>query len=78
MLRTHSLSRTEDALGRAAAEVARAIERSVHGAKLITYGDLPSEWRNNPFVTHGYRYVPYVHALAVSYVQMSFQLHPSQ
>jgi len=39
-------------------DVARAIERSLHGAKLITYGDLPSEWRNNPFVTHGYRFIP--------------------
>lgn len=56
MLRARSLSRTEDAMG--STEVARAIERSVHGAKLITYCDIPSEWRNNPFVTHGYRYVP--------------------
>ena len=58
VLRAPSMSWTEDALGRAAMEVARAIERSVHGAKLITYGDLPTEWRNNPFVTHGYRFVP--------------------
>jgi adiponectin receptor len=78
MLRARSLSRTEDALGRVATEVARAIERSVHGAKLITYGDLPSEWRNNPFVTHGYRYVPYVRAQAVTDARVSFQLHSSQ
>ncbi|KAN0105494.1 hemolysin-III related domain containing protein [Russula decolorans] len=58
MLRARSMSRSGDPLGRAATEVARAIERSVHGAKLITYGELPSEWRNNPFVTHGYRFIP--------------------
>ena len=56
-LRARSMSRSGDPFGQATTEVARAIERSVHGAKLITYGDLPSEWRNNPFVTHGYRFV---------------------
>ena len=61
MLRTHSKSRHGDSLGRAATEIARAIERSLHGAKLITYGDLPSDWRNNPLVTHGYRYVSYAY-----------------
>jgi adiponectin receptor len=59
VLRARSLNRTEEALGKATTQVARAIERSVHGAKLITYGDLPSEWRNNPFVTHGYRFVSF-------------------
>jgi len=58
VLRASALDQTEEALGRATTEVARAIERSVHGAKLITYGDLPPEWRNNPFVTHGYRFIP--------------------
>jgi adiponectin receptor len=57
VLRARCTSQSGDQLGRAATEVARAIERSVHGAKLITYGELPSEWRNNPFVTHGYRFV---------------------
>jgi len=79
LLRAPSLSRTEDALGKAAAEVARAIERSVHGAKLITYGDLPIEWRNNPFVTHGYRFVILQHILNVAtHACASSQLHPSQ
>jgi adiponectin receptor len=77
MLRACSMSRTDDALGRAATEVAHAIERSVHGAKLITYGDLPSEWRNNPFVTYGYRFVPNVRAWAVTYAHVSSQLYPS-
>lgn len=76
-LRARSMSRTEDALGRATAEVARAIERSIHGAKLITYGDLPSEWRNNPFVTHGYRSVPYMHIWTVTNARVSSQVHSS-
>ncbi|KAH9978680.1 hemolysin-III related-domain-containing protein [Lactifluus volemus] len=52
------ISRTEDVLGKAASDIARAIERSVHGAKLITYGDLPMQWRNNHLVTYGYRFIP--------------------
>ena len=76
-LRARSMSRTEDALGRAAAEVARAIERSFHGAKLVTYGDLPSEWRNNPFVTYGYRSVPYMHIRTVTDACVSSQVHSS-
>ena len=66
MLRARSTSRSGDSLGRAATQVARAIERSLHGAELITYGDLPSEWRNNPFVTHGYRFVSYVRVVGQS------------
>ncbi|KAH9978681.1 hemolysin-III related-domain-containing protein [Lactifluus volemus] len=58
VLRAPSISRTEDASGKAASDIARAIERSVHGAKLITYGDLPMQWRNNHFVTYGYRFIP--------------------
>jgi adiponectin receptor len=77
MLRARSMSRSGDPLGRAATEVARAIERSVHGAKLITYGELPSEWRNNPFVTHGYRFVSYVHVRTVTDGHVSSQLHSS-
>ena len=76
-LRARSMSRTEDALGRVTAEVARAIESSFHGAKLITYGDLPSEWRNNPFVTHGYRFVPYIHVWTVTDARVSSQVHSS-
>jgi adiponectin receptor len=59
VLHAPAISRTEDALGKAASDIARAIERSVHGAKLITYGDLPMPWRNNHFVTYGYRFVPF-------------------
>ncbi len=77
MLRARSMSRSRDPLGRAATEVARAIERSLHGSKLITYGDLPSEWRNNPFVTHGYRFVSYMCVRAITDEHVFSQLHSS-
>lgn len=39
-------------------EVKRAMMRSVEGVQLIRYYDLPHEWRNNPFVVNGYRFIP--------------------
>ncbi|KAF8902924.1 hemolysin-III related-domain-containing protein [Gymnopilus junonius] len=48
----------EDLLERAAYEVTSAVKRSLQGVHLISYSDLPSQWRNNPFVTHGYRFIP--------------------
>jgi len=49
------ISEGEDMLERAAHEVANAVRRSLEGVHLIKYSDLPHQWRNNPFVTHGYR-----------------------
>ncbi|TFK44235.1 hemolysin-III related-domain-containing protein [Crucibulum laeve] len=40
------------------AEVAIAVKRSLEGYQLIKYHDLPHPWKNNPFVTHGYRFIP--------------------
>ncbi|KAH9484973.1 hypothetical protein JR316_0001877 [Psilocybe cubensis] len=48
----------EDMLERAAHEVAVAVKRSFEGVRLIKYSDLPYPWRNNPFVAHGYRFIP--------------------
>lgn len=45
----------EDMLERAAQEVKDAVRRSFQGSRLIQYYDLPQKWRNNPFVTRGYR-----------------------
>lgn len=45
----------EDMLEKAAYEVARAARRSLDGARLIHYADLPEKWRNNRFVARGYR-----------------------
>ncbi|KAJ3576776.1 hypothetical protein NP233_g226 [Leucocoprinus birnbaumii] len=42
----------------AACEVARAVKHSFEGMRLITYHDLPDPWKNNPFVTQGYRFIP--------------------
>ncbi|KAF8557630.1 HlyIII-domain-containing protein [Imleria badia] len=41
-----------------ALDIARAIKQSLQGSKLIHYVDLPPQWRNNPFVTRGYRFIP--------------------
>ncbi|KAF9237567.1 hemolysin-III related-domain-containing protein [Melanogaster broomeanus] len=41
-----------------ARDVALAIKQSLQGSKLIHYVDLPPQWRNNPFVTRGYRFIP--------------------
>lgn len=59
VLSAHSMDHTGKALGIATTEVARAIQCSAHGTKLITYRDLPTEWRSNPFVAHGYRFVSF-------------------
>ncbi|ESK94812.1 izh family channel protein [Moniliophthora roreri MCA 2997] len=53
-----SLKESEEMLERAAKEVAYAVKRSFEGVKLISYSDLPQEWKNNPFVTQGYRFIP--------------------
>lgn len=49
----------EDMLEKAATELARAMRQSLNGARLIHYMDLPEQWRNNRFVTRGYRYARY-------------------
>lgn len=46
----------EAMLETAAREVASAMKRSFEGVRLISYSDLPQQWRNNPFVRQGYRY----------------------
>ncbi|KAL4242671.1 hypothetical protein ABKN59_011579 [Abortiporus biennis] len=48
----------EEKLENAAREIARAMARSLDGSRLIHYMDLPEMWRNNPFVTRGYRFIP--------------------
>ncbi|OBZ70865.1 Uncharacterized protein C30D11.11 [Grifola frondosa] len=49
---------SEDGLGKAAMDIARAVKRSLNGSRLIHYVDLPEKWRNNPFVKRGYRFIP--------------------
>ncbi|KAF9010677.1 hypothetical protein BDQ17DRAFT_1346669 [Cyathus striatus] len=47
----HVIEEGEDMLEKAAQEVAGAVKRSLEGMRLITYNDLPHQWKNNPFVT---------------------------
>jgi len=39
-------------------EIAKALERSVDGARLIEWDDLPQTWKYNPYVTRSYRFIP--------------------
>jgi len=39
-------------------DVEIAVQRSLNGSKLIHFPDLPKEWRSNPFVYSGYRFIP--------------------
>ena len=48
----------EDMIEEAASDVKVALQRSLNGSRLIQYVDLPKEWRNNPFVHRGYRFIP--------------------
>lgn len=52
---SEAIEEGEDMLERAATEVANAVKRSFEGVRLIQYSDLPQQWKNNPFVTRGYR-----------------------
>lgn len=48
----------EDMFEKATRDVKVAVRRSLNGSKLIQYVDLPDEWRGNPFVHRGYRFIP--------------------
>lgn len=48
----------EGVLEKAAFEVSKAVKRSLQGVRLIRYSDLPHAWKNNAFVTQGYRFIP--------------------
>jgi adiponectin receptor len=54
----HSATSDDGGLPSAAREVTRAVKRSFEGVKLLSYADLPEPWKNNSFVTQGYRFIP--------------------
>ncbi|EAU91108.1 hypothetical protein CC1G_03276 [Coprinopsis cinerea okayama7 len=54
----HELDVLKDEFEVMALEIKRAVQRSLHGVHLISYHDLPHDWKNNPFVVHGYRFIP--------------------
>jgi len=41
-----------------AQQVRNAVSRSFGGSRLIQYHDLPPQWRSNPYVIRGYRFIP--------------------
>lgn len=55
----------------AARDIACAVKQSFQGSRLIKYVDLPPQWRNNPFVTRGYRYVIIFSAPTVKLIRVS-------
>lgn len=55
---TDDVNKAEEMLEHVALDVARAVKQSLQGSRLIQYVDLPPQWRNNPFVTRGYRFIP--------------------
>ncbi|KAI0032105.1 hemolysin-III related-domain-containing protein [Vararia minispora EC-137] len=62
------VEQTEEKISKAARDIAAAVQLSLQGSRLISYDNLPEEWRNNPFITHGYRFIPLNrwHILALS------------
>ena len=50
------VTEAEAIIEEAARDIARAVKQSFQGSRLIKYVDLPPQWRNNRFVTGGYRY----------------------
>ncbi|KAL4074076.1 hemolysin-III related-domain-containing protein [Scleroderma citrinum] len=55
---TDDVNEAEEMIEKAARDVARAVKQSLQGSRLIHYVDLPPQWRSNPFVTRGYRFIP--------------------
>lgn len=51
----HRVDGHESTLEKAARDMKNALKKSLDGSELVTYVDLPKEWRNNPWVESGYR-----------------------
>lgn len=55
-------------LEKAAADMRVALKKSLDGSRLVTYVDLPDQWRSNPWVTSGYRYFLFcIYLCTISY-----------
>ncbi|KAL5507028.1 IZH3 [Sanghuangporus vaninii] len=54
----HRVDGNDSPLEKAAKEMSETLKKSLDGAKLVSYVDLPREWRSNPWVYHGYRFIP--------------------
>lgn len=70
----------EEDLESTAIEIAEAIQLSLNGEQLITYSALPENWKNNPFVRGGYRFVVLVHRRCLFHSSCCVfhpQIHPT-
>ncbi|KAF7349520.1 IZH family channel protein [Mycena sanguinolenta] len=54
---------------------AEALAKADYGRRLIEYEDLPFDWRNNPFVVSGYRFIPLTHPHWLRLPLSVFTLH---
>lgn len=53
----HRVDGHDSPFEKAARDMSTALKKSLDGSQLVSYRDLPGEWRNNPWVSSGYRYV---------------------
>ena len=53
-----SAKEQEDMVLTTAGQIVQALHASAHGARHITYEQLPDLWKNNEFVQDGYRFIP--------------------
>lgn len=52
-------SRKEEAMAlTTAGQIVTALKASAHGARYISYNQLPDKWKNNEYVHRGYRFIP--------------------
>ncbi|KAL5528181.1 IZH3 [Sanghuangporus sanghuang] len=54
----HRVDGNDSPLEKAAKEMSETLKKSLNGSKLVSYVDLPGEWRSNPWVHSGYRFIP--------------------
>ncbi|KAL5524033.1 hypothetical protein ACEPAG_8206 [Sanghuangporus baumii] len=54
----HRVDGNDSPFEKAAKEMSETLKKSLDGAKLVSYVDLPMEWRSNPWVYSGYRFIP--------------------
>ena len=56
----HNLKSSERAIEdmeKAIHDVRIVVQRSLNDSRIVQYVDLPSKWRHNPFVHHGYHFI---------------------
>lgn len=54
----HRVDGNDSPLEKVAGHMSVALKKSLDGSQLVRYVDLPHEWRNNPWVERGYRFIP--------------------